>query len=62
MNACTSTCTNAMATAVADHARAHDAARAWSRQTLSRLQLEAARSADTHRLRVDLPGFPGIDV
>jgi cysteine synthase A len=37
------------------------AARAWSRQSVSRLQQEAARSADTHLLRMELPGFPGID-
>ena len=40
---------------------AHDDARAWSRQSLARLQQEAARSADTHLLRMALPGFPGID-
>jgi cysteine synthase A len=42
-------------------ADAHVDARAWSRQSLSRLQQEAARSADTHLLRMELPGFPGID-
>jgi cysteine synthase A len=36
-------------------------ARAWSRQALTRLRQEAARSADTHLLRVALPGFAGID-
>ncbi len=34
--------------------------RAWSRRALSTLQQEAARSADTHLLRLDLPAFPGI--
>ena len=37
-----------------------DIARAWSRTALANLQQEAARSADTHLLRLDLPGFPGI--
>jgi cysteine synthase A len=37
-----------------------DAARAWSRGALAKLQQEAARSADTHLLRLDLPAFPGI--
>ena len=36
------------------------AQRDWSRLALAKLQQEAARSADTHLLRVDLPGFPGI--
>ena len=36
------------------------AQRDWSRTALAKLQQEAARSADTHLLRVDLPGFPGI--
>ncbi len=34
--------------------------RVWLRQALATLQQEAARSADTHLLRVDLPAFPGI--
>jgi cysteine synthase len=34
--------------------------RTWSRDALATLQREAARSADTHLLRLDLPGFPGI--
>ena len=37
-----------------------DAQRAWSRAALATLQQEAARSADTHLLRLDLPAFPGI--
>ncbi|HWI23586.1 MAG TPA: pyridoxal-phosphate dependent enzyme [Lysobacter sp.] len=35
-------------------------ARTWSRHALATLQREAARSADTHLLRLDFPGFPGI--
>ncbi len=35
--------------------------RAWLRQSLLTLQREAARSADTHLLRLDFPAFPGID-
>ena len=34
--------------------------RAWSLRALALLRQEAARSADTHLLRLDLPGFPGI--
>lgn len=34
--------------------------RAWLRQALASLAQEAARSADTHLLRLDLPAFPGI--
>ena len=47
----------ARAAPVADH----DARRDWSRDALVRLQQEAARSADTHLLKLDLPAFPGID-
>jgi nitrite reductase (NO-forming) len=36
------------------------AERAWLREALVTLQREAARSADTHLLRLDFPGFPGI--
>ena len=43
-----------------DLARPPDGARAWGRAALAKLQQEAARSADTHLLRVDLPAFPGI--
>lgn len=32
----------------------------WTRQCLDILDAEAARSADTHLIRVDLPAFPGI--
>jgi cysteine synthase len=35
-------------------------ARAWSRHALATLQREAARSADTHLLRLEFPGFPGV--
>ena len=35
--------------------------RAWSREAITALEREAARSADTHLLRLTLPGFPGID-
>ncbi|MDR7099013.1 cysteine synthase A [Lysobacter niabensis] len=38
----------------------HDVQRDWCRDALARLQQEAARSADTHLLKVDLPAFPGI--
>ena len=34
--------------------------RAWLKQALASLAQEAARSADTHLLRLDLPAFPGI--
>ncbi len=34
--------------------------RAWVHQALALLEQEAARSADTHLLRLDFPGFPGI--
>jgi cysteine synthase A len=35
--------------------------RAWVHAAIDKLAREAARSADTHLLKVDLPGFPGID-
>jgi len=39
----------------------HDGgARAWNRSALRQLRQEAARSADTHLLRLDFPGFPDI--
>jgi len=34
--------------------------RAWLREAVSTLEREAARSADTHLLRLEFPGFPGI--
>jgi cysteine synthase A len=34
--------------------------RNWTLATLATLHQEAARSADTHLLRLDFPGFPGI--
>ena len=34
--------------------------RAWVNEALALLEQEAARSADTHLLRLDFPGFPGI--
>jgi cysteine synthase A len=34
--------------------------RDWTLSALATLRREAARSADTHLLRLDLPGFPGI--
>ncbi len=34
--------------------------RAWLREALAALEREAARSADTHLLRLEFPGFPGI--
>jgi cysteine synthase len=36
-------------------------ARAWNRHALLQLRQEAARSADTHLLHLQFPGFPGID-
>ncbi|MEO8361404.1 MAG: pyridoxal-phosphate dependent enzyme [Vicinamibacteria bacterium] len=42
-------------------ANSADDARAWVRQSLYRLEQEAAQSADTHLLRLSFPGFPGID-
>ena len=37
-----------------------DARRAWIREAITEVQREAARSADTHLLRMDLVEFPGI--
>ena len=37
-----------------------DRARDWTLSALAALHREAARSADTHLLRLDLPAFPGI--
>ncbi|MCC7095644.1 MAG: pyridoxal-phosphate dependent enzyme [Thermomonas sp.] len=34
--------------------------RAWLHAAVARLEQEATRSADTHLLRLDFPGFPGI--
>ena len=34
--------------------------RTWVHEALALLEQEAARSADTHLLRLDFPGFPGI--
>ena len=35
--------------------------RAWVHAAIDALEREAARSADTHLLKIDLPGFRGID-
>lgn len=35
-------------------------ARTWVHDAIALLEQEAARSADTHLLRLDFPGFPGI--
>ncbi|WP_240126315.1 PLP-dependent cysteine synthase family protein [Thermomonas alba] len=35
-------------------------ARAWVHDAIAKLEQEATRSADTHLLRLDFPGFPGI--
>ena len=35
--------------------------RGWIAQSLAHLRQEAARSADTHLLKLTFPGFPGID-
>ena len=40
-----------------DHAAA---TRHWVRDALALLEQEATRSADTHLLRLDFPGFPDI--
>jgi len=37
------------------------ALREWTTDALGRLRREAARSADTHLLRLEFQGFPGID-
>ena len=37
-----------------------DARREWTLSALATLRQEAVRSADTHLLRLDFPGFPGI--
>lgn len=39
---------------------ADDPERAWVNEALAQLRREAARSADTHLLRVDFPAFPDI--
>jgi cysteine synthase len=39
--------------------RPHDD-RAWVNDAILRLEQEAARSSDTHLLRLELPGYPGI--
>jgi cysteine synthase A len=36
------------------------AARAWAHDAIALLEQEATRSADTHLLRLDFPGFPNI--
>ena len=44
------------------HIRAeHDTGRLWVNQALACLAQEAARSADTHLLKLNFPGFQGID-
>lgn len=40
---------------------ARDAHREWVHEALTRLEQEAARSADTHLLKLSLPGFDGVD-
>ena len=40
--------------------RSDSAVRAWVNNALALLEQEAARSADTHLLRLDFPGFPDI--
>ena len=39
-----------------------DSDRAFVREAIGKLEREAARSADTRLLRLDLPAFPGIDL
>lgn len=46
--------------ATLDDAVPSNADRVWTWRALDALRQEAARSADTHLLRVDLPAFPGI--
>jgi cysteine synthase A len=36
--------------------------RAWIADALRRIEADRARSADTHLLRMDLPGFPHVDL
>ena len=43
------------------NAAADDALRDWTIDALATLRREAARSADTHLLRLTFPGFAGID-
>lgn len=38
-----------------------EAQRNWTREALKLLRQEAARSADTHLLRLSFEGFPGIE-
>ena len=38
-----------------------DKSNIWLHAAISSLEQEAARSADTHLLKLDLAGFPGID-
>ena len=40
---------------------AHASMRSWTAEALMCLRQEAARSADTHLLRLQFPGFPGIE-
>ena len=42
-------------------ARQFPDSRAWVHEAIDRLAQEAARSADTHLLKFELPGFAGID-
>jgi len=42
-------------------ARQFPDSRAWVHEAIDRLAREAARSADTHLLKIELPGFAGID-
>jgi len=46
---------------VSEAAASTEEMRQWTRQSLARLRQEAARSADTHLLKLEFPGFPGID-
>lgn len=39
----------------------HRADRAWVHLALEMLAQEASRSADTHLLKLNFPGFPDID-
>ncbi|MFC5568660.1 PLP-dependent cysteine synthase family protein [Lysobacter yangpyeongensis] len=47
-------------TPAASFAHAGTVQRDWCGDALAKLRQEAARSADTHLLKLDLPGFPGI--
>ena len=36
--------------------------RRWMMQAVAEIEADLARSADTHLIKLPVPGFPGIDV